>query len=57
MEGQTVTMQDLFLLRREGVDAEGRIAARLLPTGLRPYHLERFQQSGFDLPISMFTGG
>jgi pilus assembly protein CpaF len=56
MEGQTVTMQDLFLLRREGVDSEGRIVARLMPTGLRPYHMDRFVASGFDLPISMFAG-
>jgi pilus assembly protein CpaF len=56
MEGQTVTMQDLFLLRREGVDADGKIAARLAPTGLRPHHMERFVSNGFELPISMFAG-
>jgi pilus assembly protein CpaF len=55
MEGQTVTMQELFALRRDGVDADGRIVADLVPTGIRPHHIERFQTSGIELPISMFV--
>jgi pilus assembly protein CpaF len=55
LEGQTVTMQELFALRRDGVDAEGRIVAELAPTGLRPHHIERFAAHGLELPVSMFA--
>ena len=54
IEGHTVTLQDLFLFKRRGLDAEGRVLGELQPTGLRPYHLERFESAGLDLPIAMF---
>jgi pilus assembly protein CpaF len=55
LEGQTVTMQELFGLRREGVDAEGHIIAALAPTGIRPHYADRFTALGIDLPVSMFA--
>jgi pilus assembly protein CpaF len=54
MEGQTVTMQDLFVLRRLGIDAEGRVLAHLEPTGLRPHYESRFSDYGLDLPVALF---
>jgi pilus assembly protein CpaF len=54
MEGQTVTMQDLFVLRRQGIDADGRILGHLEPTGLRPHYESRFTDYGLDLPLSLF---
>lgn len=55
MEGQTVTMQDLFAFRSEGVNAEGRVLGRLGPTGLRPSFLERLAQANITLPAEIFT--
>ncbi len=60
MEGQIVTMQDVFLFKQTGVDPEGRILGRMTPTGLRPGFAERFALAGIQLPESVFlarTGG
>ncbi|HYM49254.1 MAG TPA: CpaF family protein [Candidatus Limnocylindrales bacterium] len=35
-EGDTITLQDVFLFEESGVDAAGRIAGKLNPTGIRP---------------------
>ncbi len=55
MEGQTITLQDLFTLDRHGFDSEGKVIAELVPTGLRPHFIERFTAAGIDLPIAMFA--
>jgi len=55
MEGPTVTMQDLFVFERHGVDADGKIVGELAPTGIRPHCRERFAEAGIDLPIAMFA--
>ena len=57
MEGQIVTMQDLFKFNQTGVDPEGRITGRLTATGLRPTFAERFEQAGIQLPESVFLVG
>ena len=55
LEGNTVTMQDLFTFERRGVDVEGRVLGGLVPTGLRPHFHEHFAAAGIDLPIEMFA--
>jgi len=35
-EGDTITLQDVFLFEETGVDANGRIQGKLAPTGIRP---------------------
>jgi len=60
MEGQIVTMQDLFVFKQIGVDAEGRILGHMTATGLRPSFAEKFTLAGIQLPDSVFlvkTGG
>lgn len=54
MEGDVVTMQDLFLFNHEGFDEMGRIRGRLKPTGLRPKCYERLLEKGIRLPLSIF---
>jgi pilus assembly protein CpaF len=54
LEGPTITMQDLFVLERGGVDETGRIRGALVPTGIRPHFREYFAQAGVDLPLDMF---
>jgi len=60
MEGQIITMQDLFQFRQTGVDPEGRILGQMTATGLRPTFAEKFALAGIQLPESVFlvrTGG
>lgn len=54
MEGDVVTMQDLFVFEHEGLDEMGRIRGRLKPTGLRPECYERFLEKGIKLPVTIF---
>jgi pilus assembly protein CpaF len=35
-EGDTITLQDCFLFEEHGVDGQGKIIGRLMPTGIRP---------------------
>ena len=54
MEGQVITMQDLFRFRQTGVDPEGRILGSMAPTGIRPSFAERFEMAGIKLPERLF---
>ena len=50
LEGQTVTLQDLFAFEMEGMDEEGRVIGALTPTGLRPHFSAQFALHGVKLP-------
>jgi pilus assembly protein CpaF len=55
MEGQVVTMQDLFRYEQTGVDTDGRVLGELRTTGIRPKFSEKFEVSGIHLPLDLFT--
>jgi len=54
MEGDIVTMQEIFKFDRHGTDANGRIRGRFVATGIRSQFTERFKQWGYELPASLF---
>ncbi|HEY7333308.1 MAG TPA: CpaF family protein [Bryobacteraceae bacterium] len=54
MEGDQVTLQDIFLFEKTGLTAENRVKGRFLPTGIRPKLCERLRSSGIELPASVF---
>ena len=54
MEGDVITMQDLFLFERSGVTTDGRVVGRFRATGIRPKCSDRLTASGFALPPDMF---
>ena len=56
MEGDTVTMQDLFLFHVEGgIDERGRVRGRLASTGLRPHFLEQLAERNVQMDPSWFA--
>jgi pilus assembly protein CpaF len=55
MEGEIVTMSEIFTFRRSGVDAEGNILGALEATGVVPAFHQRVAVRGIDLPISAFA--
>ena len=58
MEGDIVTMQDLFLFDfSAGRDDNGRFKGQLVSTGLRPKFTQELADQGVDLPLSLFTFG
>jgi pilus assembly protein CpaF len=50
MEGEMITMQELFLFERTGVDPTGKVIGRFRTTGIRPRFAERLKQYGMQLP-------
>jgi len=55
MEGDVITMQDIFTYERQGVDAEGRVIGRYRATGIRPRFTERLTAWGIELPSGLFS--
>jgi pilus assembly protein CpaF len=54
MEGDIVSMQDIFVFRKRGILDNGEVSGEFVPTGIRPKFAEKLQVSGIHLPISMF---
>jgi pilus assembly protein CpaF len=54
MEGDTITMQEVFTYERKGIDKDGRVIGRFRPTGVRPRFAERLKVYGLQLPRSFF---
>lgn len=55
MEGDIITMQDLFLFQQEGWDSDNRIVGSFVPTGGVPTFLEEIERAKLPLDISMFS--
>jgi pilus assembly protein CpaF len=54
MEGDTITMSEIFKYQQTGVDKDGKILGELRPTGIRPGFSPRLEASGFRLSAEMF---
>ena len=54
MEGEVITMQEIFSFERQGIDAEGRVKGEIVPTGLRPRFADKLRMAGIELPMSLF---
>jgi pilus assembly protein CpaF len=56
MEGDVITMQEIFTFEKLGVTPEGKVIGRFRATGVRPKVAERLKASGIHLPPDMFEG-
>ena len=54
MEGNVVTMQDIFVFRKRGIKETGEVIGEFAATGIRPKFTERLVVAGVQVPISMF---
>jgi pilus assembly protein CpaF len=50
MEGETLSMQEIFQFERVGVDSSGKVMGRFRATGIRPRFAERLRAYGMELP-------
>jgi pilus assembly protein CpaF len=57
MEGQMITMQDIFKFEHEGIDEEGRILGAIRSTGIRPTFDPMFAMAGVKLPADIYSAG
>jgi pilus assembly protein CpaF len=56
MEGDVITMQEIFVFEKGGVSKEGKVIGRFRATGVRPKCAERLRSAGITLPTDMFEG-
>jgi len=54
MEGDIITMSELFTFDRSGVDNDGKVVGRIKATGVVPGFYKNLAARGIDLPIEMF---
>jgi len=54
MEEDTVSMQDVFLLKKQGIGKDGRVIGTFTATGIRPKFADRLKSSGINVPASLF---
>ncbi|WP_096785019.1 CpaF family protein [Rhodobacter sp. CZR27] len=54
MEGEVISMQEIFRYERLGVEPSGKIIGRFNATGVRSHYSDRFRQWGYDLPSTIY---
>ena len=54
MEGEVISMQEVFKFQRVGLTPENKIIGHFTATGVRSHFSERFRLWGYDLPSSIF---
>jgi pilus assembly protein CpaF len=54
MEGEVITMQEVFRYERLGLEPDGTIIGRFTATGIRSHYADRFKAWGYDLPNSIY---
>ncbi len=55
IQGDKITMQDIFLFRQEKIDKNRKIIGRFVPTGFIPKFVEEMEAKGMRMPRSIFT--
>jgi pilus assembly protein CpaF len=55
MEGETITLQEIFTFKQTGVDKDGKVEGYFTATGVRPRFWERMTSRGVHLPETLFT--
>src|SRR5688572_29151514 len=56
MEGDIITMQEIFVFEKMGITQDGKVIGRFRATGVRPKCCERLKAAGINLPGDMFEG-
>src|SRR6201987_4290584 len=56
MEGDIITMQEIFVFEKMCITQDGKVIGRFRATGVRPKLGERLKRSGIPLPPDMFEG-
>ena len=54
MEGEVITMQDIFLFEKTGIRQDGKVCGRFKATGIRPKCSDRLAASGYRLAADLF---
>jgi pilus assembly protein CpaF len=55
MEGNVITMQEIFSFKQEGLSPDGHATGRFMMTGIVPQFVDRFKAAGVSVPINIFN--
>lgn len=56
MEGDVITMQEIYRFEHEGVAPDGTVLGQFGSTGIRPLFFEKFELNGIPIPDSLLEG-
>jgi pilus assembly protein CpaF len=57
MEGETITMQEIFNFELMGITEDRRVKGQFVTTGIRPKFMKRLEALGIQLPARLFQEG
>jgi pilus assembly protein CpaF len=57
MEGEVITMQEIFTFERQGLAEDGTVLGRFRSTGIRPKCADRLRAAGINLGELLFSDG
>ncbi len=55
MQGEVISLQDIFLFRQEGLDKKRKIIGRFIPTGFIPKFIEEMESKGMKISRNLFA--
>ena len=55
IQGDVVTLQDIFVYKQEGMNKEGKIVGKFMATGFIPKFIETLEKKGYKVPRGLFT--
>lgn len=55
MQGEVVTLQDIFVFKQEGMNKEGKIVGKFMASGFIPKFIEKLEQKGYKVPRGLFS--
>jgi pilus assembly protein CpaF len=55
MEGNVITLQDIFVYEKLGITKEGKVLGRFRATGIRPVSADRVEIAGIKIPDNLFS--
>jgi len=54
MEGDMITMQEIFAYKMMGITDDRKVKGRFVTSGIRPKFMSRLEEMGVQLPASLF---
>ena len=55
IQGDTITLQDVFLYKQEGMDKRRKVIGKFVPTGFIPKFVEEMEQKGMKVSRGLFA--
>lgn len=55
MEGDVITLQEIFTFEKRGIDPDGRVLGRFRATGIRPKFCDKLELAGITIPPDLFA--